>query len=477
MLFNNPFFFLFLIAVYVLYWAVAHRAQNILLLVASYVFYACWDWRFLGLLFGVSAVAYLGGLALERTNGGPIRRVILIAALVLNLGCLGVFKYYNFFANSLAALIESAGLGAPDWTLQIVLPVGISFFVFQAVSYVFDVYRRDIDATRHPIEFMTYIAFFPQLVAGPIERAQHMLPQFAAPRHFDVARATEGAGFIIWGLFKKAVIADRLAVYVDMAFVDVGASSGFSLLLATYCFAIQIYCDFSGYSDIALGCGRLLGLDLTQNFRHPYFSRSPGEFWSRWHVTLSTWFRDYVYIPLGGSRCNATRYTFNILAVFSISGLWHGANWTYVVWGFLNGVLILAFRWMEPSRAARGAVPGGDGILPRFASLWRMVLTFHLILLTWLFFRADSISDAWIALGKVITFPVGMSLAPLATYALPMAFSGVFVLTEWLTRSRFCVLSSRVPRQFTIIAARAAVVCVIVWFGQFAHVPFIYFQF
>lgn len=477
MLFNNPAFFLFFAVVYLLYWALNRRAQHVLLLTASYFFYGWWNWRMLALLFACSAVAYACGLGLERTRAPAGRRALLVIGLLVNLGLLAYFKYCNFFLDELAGLFARLGVPFARPTWNILLPVGVSFFTFQAASYVIDIYRRALPATRDLTEFLVYIAFFPQLVAGPIERASHMLPQFARERRFDAAAAADGAWRVLWGLLKKVVVADTLSGLVDAAYTDPAAAGGARLLLASYFFAIQIYCDFSGYSDMAVGLGQMLGFDLTVNFRHPYFARSPSEFWSRWHVTLTSWFRDYLYIPLGGNRCARARWRLNVLVVFAVSGLWHGANWTFVIWGALNGLFFLAFGWMEQARADRRAPPGGPGLLARPAALWRMVLTFHLILLTWVFFRAPNLSQAWFILGRMAHLAPGELANALAQTAGAVLLVVLFLVVEWLQRARRHGLDFAVRAPAARFALCTAVVLVLVWWGRFEHVPFIYFQF
>lgn len=466
MLFSNPFFFLFLAGVYLLYWALPLRTQNVLLLAASYIFYGLWDWRFLNLLFGVSVTAYLGGVFIHRLQSIAYKRIVLALVLLANLGCLAYFKYFNFFSATFKSILKQAGFHVSESTLAIVLPVGISFFTLRTLHYTLDVYKRKLEPSRDPISFLAYVAFFPQLIAGPIERAGNMLPQLMRERNFDPDKAVDSIGQIIWGLFQKVVVADNLALLVDASFNNITTTSGPQLLFATYCFTFQIYCDFAGYSNIALGCGRLLGFDLTQNFRYPYFAHSPAEFWRRWHITLSTWFRDYVYIPLGGSHGSSLRYAFTILITFSISGLWHGPNWTFVTWGLINGLFFLLFHWPDRRRFLR-------------SNILNMVLTFHCIMLTWILFRADTISHATMALLKIMTPQTWVKLEFYQNYQILYAILliAAFILMEWLQRERPHVLYFERRQCIKRASTFAVVLLSVLLLGRFTHTPFIYFQF
>ena len=393
MLFNSLEFLIFLPIVFLLYWFVfrGRRWQNLLVVVASYVFYGWWDWRFLLLIALTSLCSYGSGRFLEHYEGQR-RKQQLISALniVLNLGILGFFKYYNFFVENLDALFGTIGWHL-DWvTMNIILPVGISFYTFQALSYTIDVYQKKLPATHDIVEFFAYISFFPQLVAGPIERATNLLPQFQRQRHFDYAKAVDGMRQMLWGFLKKMVVADNCATVVNDYYPQYSELPGITLLLLGILFTIQVYCDFSGYSDIAIGVARLFGIDLMENFKSPYFSRSIKEFWSRWHISLSTWFRDYIYIPLGGSRDGVFKKNRNIMLTMLASGLWHGANWTFIIWGGLHGIyqviegLLRRFTGEKKDRKA--------GV---FSNLLHWVITFILIDIAWIFFRADNFSDAF----------------------------------------------------------------------------------
>ncbi|MEZ4808462.1 MAG: MBOAT family O-acyltransferase [Flavobacteriales bacterium] len=394
MYFNSFAFAVFLPVVWALYWSLARRplwTQNLVILAASYFFYGWWDHRFLSLLILSSLLDFSLGRAMGRSQQGTTRRSLLALSLVGNLGMLCTFKYFNFFAGSLATAFASVGVHLDTVTLDVVLPVGISFYTFQTLSYTIDVYRKQLEPATDPIGFFAYVAFFPQLVAGPIERATNLLPQFATRRLFDPAKATDGLRQILWGLFKKAVIADACAPIVDRIF-DPGASwSGSTLLLGIFLFAFQIYCDFSGYSDIAIGVARLFGFELMRNFAFPYFSRDIAEFWRRWHISLNTWFRDYVYIPLGGSKGGSLLRVRNILIVFLLSGLWHGANWTFVIWGLINALLFIPLLLSGRNRRNLGTVAEGRA-LPASSSRWRYIQDHAL---AWTFFRAEPLARPW----------------------------------------------------------------------------------
>ena len=433
MAFDSITFALFLPLVFLLYWALhqSRRGQNVLLLVASYVFYGWWNWRFLGLILLTTCSAYLCALWVERCKmRGQTKWAATanVANLVLNLGVLGLFKYYDFFATSLNALMMSLGLQA-DWPLlHLLLPVGISFYTFQALSYTIDVYRGDIRAERNWISFATYIAFFPQLVAGPIERAGKMLPQFAAPRSFSSEEAVKGCRQMLWGFVKKIVVADNCAPIVEQIFANPDAQGGSTLLYGTLLFAFQIYADFSGYSDIAIGSARLFGLHLSDNFRNPYFATNIPDFWRRWHISLTSWFRDYVYIPLGGNRKGRGRTLANTVAVFSLSGLWHGANWTFVLWGFYHGLLFLPWcmgkvrkvasfgareqsserevrevRDVRKVRKVQEVREGQKGSPLKLLKPLKLLTTFLLVCLGWVLFRAESITSAKVILWRIVS--------------------------------------------------------------------------
>lgn len=385
MIFNQPVFVAFLVIVFALYWAplARHGAhKHLVLLAASYVFYGWWDWRYLGLIVFCSLVSFYCGLAIHRATAPRERKLFLSISIIVPLAVLVVFKYYDFFAASLVAAAAGMGITLHHHTLDVLLPVGISFYTFQALGYTIDVYRGLIRPTDRPITFLAFQAFFPQLVAGPIERAAHFLPQIEAKRPFSYPNAVAGCRLMLIGAFKKMVVADRMAPLVDTIFTDQATFAGPFNVLGALLFAVQIYCDFSGYSDIARGVGKLFNLDLMVNFDRPYSARSLREFWSRWHISLSTWFRDYVYIPLGGNRGPWAKHARNLLITFVLSGLWHGANWTFVSWGALHGGFLVLERLAK----------GGPDRLPPWL---RWTITMLVVLIGWVFFRAADIQHAW----------------------------------------------------------------------------------
>jgi D-alanyl-lipoteichoic acid acyltransferase DltB (MBOAT superfamily) len=393
MLFNSLEYLLFLPAVVFANFLLPPRLRWILLLLASYLFYACWKAEYLVLIIASTLVDYVAALRMPVAATPGRRRAWLGISLAANLGLLFTFKYFNFFNESIRILVTSIGLPYEIPSLDVLLPVGISFYTFQTLSYTVDVYRGQREPERHLGRFALYVAFFPQLVAGPIERSTRLLPQLWRETRFDWERTLRGIQLILWGLFKKLVVADRLAVYVDAVYRSPEEVSGAPLLIATYFFAFQIYCDFSGYSDIAIGSASILGYDLMENFRRPYFSRSIAEFWRRWHISLSSWFRDYVYLPLGGNRVAPRRWQANLMIVFLVSGLWHGASWTFVAWGALHGgYLVLSVA----TRDIRARLADVTGLLrhPRLMAAVQIFTTFHLVLLGWVFFRARSLGDA-----------------------------------------------------------------------------------
>lgn len=385
MLFNSNAFYVFLPIVFCLYWAAPKKYRWIVLFCSSYYFYMSWNVKYVTLILFTTAVSYATALLMEKTEDKGKRKLCLTGALFISLGVLFFFKYFNFLSGSLAAAFERLAIPLHPVTLRLMLPVGISFYTFQTLSYVIDVYRGEVKACRHFGKYATFIAFFPQLVAGPIERTKNLLPQIEGEHRFDPDKAICGAKLIAWGFFKKIAIADTVAGFVDVIYDSVDLYAGFPLLLATVLFAFQIYCDFSGYSDIAVGVAKLMDIDLMTNFKSPYFSASIKEFWSRWHISLSTWFRDYVYIPLGGNRRGERRTRANLLITFLCSGLWHGADWTYVLWGMVHGLGQVAEKaWDRRFLPQKGKAHWG-----------RAFLTFLFVCFAWIFFRANSISDAW----------------------------------------------------------------------------------
>ncbi|MGB5982879.1 MAG: MBOAT family O-acyltransferase [Nonlabens sp.] len=400
MLFNSFTFLIFLPVVFALFWLFRKQLllQNILILIASYVFYGWWDWRFLSLIAFSTIVDYLVALQIEKSEAPRIRKLFLILSLVVNLGFLGVFKYYNFFVESFVEAFSSVGIELSPSTLNIILPVGISFYTFQTLSYTIDVYRKELTPTRSLINFAAYVAFFPQLVAGPIERAAKLLPQFSVEKKFSYELARSGIYLIIWGFFKKVVVADNCAFFVNQIFENTEGRSSVELFLGAVLFAFQIYGDFSGYSDIAIGTARLFGFRLMTNFKFPYFSRDIAEFWRRWHISLSTWFRDYVYIPLGGSRGPKTLQLRNVMVIFLVSGFWHGANWTFLVWGLLHALFFIPLLLQNKNRKNLNS-SGYD-----FRTFASTLYCFFLVTIAWIFFRAVSVTEALLYIQQIFLF-------------------------------------------------------------------------
>jgi len=399
MLFNSLQFLAFFPVVVALYFAMPKRGRWLLLLLASYYFYMCWKPEYVLLILASTGVDYCAGIQMGKRKERRHRRPFLVASLCTNLGLLFAFKYWNFFSDSTRDVLGLFDITAGIPEFDVLLPVGISFYTFQTLSYSIDIYRGKLDPERHLGRFALYVAFFPQLVAGPIERASRLLPQFWKDVDFDYERLGSGLRQMTWGMFKKVVVADRLGIYVDSVYSDPGAHQGLPLIAATYFFAFQIYCDFSGYSDIAIGAARCLGFDLMENFKRPYLARSVSDFWRRWHISLSTWFRDYVYIPLGGSRVGVSRWYGNLAITFLVSGLWHGANWTFVVWGALHGAYLIFALVSGPLRE-RALAAVGMSVEGRTRRVFDVLVTFHLALLAWVFFRADSLADAWLVFAQ-----------------------------------------------------------------------------
>ncbi len=475
MLFNSFEFIVFLIVVFVLYWFVFSkdlRLQNGLLLVASYVFYGWWDYRFLGLILMSTIVDYGAGRALGRARGKRARKVILLCSVVFNIALLGFFKYFNFFITSSVDLLEALGYTVSSiTTLNIILPVGISFYTFQTMSYTIDVYRGQLKPTKDFVSFAAFVSFFPQLVAGPIERATNLLPQIAQKRSFRYAQGVDGLRLILWGLFKKVVIADSLAPDVDYIFAhytDVGSGT---LMLGAVYFAIQIYGDFSGYSDIAIGVSKLFGFELMSNFRFPYFSRNIAEFWHRWHISLSTWFRDYLYFPLGGSRVARPKAIRNVFIIFLVSGFWHGANWTFLIWGAIHALLYLPSFFLKTNAKFKGTVVAQDKRWPTAAETLRMITTFSLVTLAWIFFRSANVNHAWGYLKGIFTqWEVGLSMTNGLVYV------ALLLVFEWKLRpnERTIVFSGKRWVRYAVYVALGAVIYQKLFTSD---MQFIYFQF
>ena len=444
MFFNSIDFVIFLPIVFLLYWFVAKKnlkLQNILLLIASYFFYACWDYRFLFLLIFSTLLDYFTGIKMDEATKPGKRKFWFWLSVLVNLGFLGVFKYYDFFAASFADSLSHIGIKTNFWVLNIILPVGISFYTFHGLSYVIDIYQKRIRAERNFIDYSLFVSFFPLLVAGPIERATHLLPQIKKERHFDYSKAVDGLRQILWGLFKKIVIADNCAEYANEIFNNSAAYSGSTLVLGAFFFAFQIYCDFSGYSDIALGTARLFGIDLLRNFAFPYFSRDIAEFWRRWHISLSSWFKDYLYIPLGGSKGGIWMKVRNTFIIFLVSGFWHGANWTFIIWGGLNALYFLPSMLLNKNRMNLGIVAEGK-LLPSVKDLLNMSITFALTLFAWIFFRAENVQHAFRYIGRIFsrslfTVPDKAAFASSQNnFFITVFLLFLFISIEWIGRSQ-----------------------------------------
>jgi len=482
MLFNSIDFAIFLPIVFLLYWFVVNknlRLQNCLIVLASYVFYGWWDWRFLSLIFFSTIIDYSIGIGLSNEKNPSKRKILLWISVLVNLGFLGFFKYYNFFLDNFISAFSFFGTEINANSLNIILPVGISFYTFQTLSYTIDVYKQKLNPTKDFIAFSAFVSFFPQLVAGPIERASNLLPQFYRKRNFDYSKAVDGMRQILWGLFKKIVIADNCAEYADIIFNNSSEYSGSTLVLGALFFTFQIYGDFSGYSDIAIGTSRLFGFDLKQNFNFPYFSRDIAEFWRRWHISLSTWFRDYLYIPLGGSRGGTWNKIRNVFIIFLVSGFWHGANWTFIFWGALNALYFLPVFITNNNRNNLNTVAQGK-YLPSIKELLLMFLTFGLTVFAWIFFRANNINHAFnyisdIFSSSLFTFPIYENddfVKPLFILIF------IFLVIEWLGREQQYALAQmelkwRKPFRYLLYYT---IIISIFWFGG-KQEQFIYFQF
>lgn len=482
MLFNSIQFAVFLPVVFLLYWFVFDRfirrsrrqlkLQNAFIVVASYVFYGCWDWRFLLLIAFTSFCSWGSGLLIGNNRGDKKAKRWMWANVILNLGILGLFKYYDFFVSEFAQLMHVSSDGL---LLKVVLPVGISFYTFQALSYSIDVYRGKMEPTRDIVSFFAFISFFPQLVAGPIERATNLLPQFQKKREFDYDTAIDGVRQILWGLFKKMVVADNCAIYVDQVFATPESHSGSTLLLAAFFFAFQIYGDFSGYSDIAIGTAKLFGIKLMRNFNVPYFSRDIAEFWRRWHISLTTWFRDYVYIPMGGSRVSKVKVVRNTFVIFLLSGFWHGANWTFLVWGAFHALLFLPLILRGKNRRYTNRIAEGRWF-PSIKETGQMLLTFVLVVVGWVFFRSNSLGQAWVVLKGIAD--ITLFSAPLVIVGLKKTVFVIILLliVEWFHREKDHAFSIERWPVVVRFAASYLLLLMVLELGGNSQ-SFIYFQF
>ena len=485
MLFNSFEFFVFLPTVFILYWFVFNRTlrwQNILILAASYFFYGWWSWKFMLLLIGSTFLDYLYGFSVASANRKKAK-LFLWLSVINNLGILGVFKYYNFFALQFQRAIESVGLHANLALLDIALPIGISFYTFHGMSYVFDIYRGKQKPVSNFVDYAVFVSFFPLLVAGPIERAHHLLPQVQQKRKFNYPQAAEGCKLMLWGLFKKVVVADSLASIVDTIFNDYHHYSGIALVAGAIAFSFQIYGDFSGYSDIAIGTAKLFGFELLSNFKFPYFSRDVAEFWRRWHISLSSWFRDYLYIPLGGSKEGKLKAVRNVFIIFIVSGLWHGASWNFIIWGGIHACGFLPLLIMGRNRRHVTAVVAQDRNFPGFKETCQMMGTFLFVTIAWVFFRAHGLSQAIGYLNRVFiiilhhpeqffTRPFGVT--SLFLYALPLVIGD-----WWMRRNEREVRMTKLKAVNWVLIIAMSVLILNTMLGYLHKGPssFIYFQF
>lgn len=477
MFFNSLQFAYFLPVVFLAYWFIPNKSkqsQNLVLTAASYFFYSCWDWHFLFLLLFSTLLVYFAGIQIENSTSKTSRKFWLWLTIILSLALLGAFKYYDFFAVSLAELGNALGLHLDPILLKLILPVGISFFTFHGLSYIIDIYYNRIKAEKNLIDYSLFVSYFPLLVAGPIERATHLLPQLKVKREFDFEKAKEGIYQIIWGLVKKVVIADTCAMYANAVFDNYNSMNSLSLILGAVYFAFQIYGDFSGYSDIALGTSKLFGIDLLKNFDFPYFSRDIAEFWRKWHISLTTWFRDYIYIPLGGSRGTKLFQIRNVFIIFLISGFWHGASWTYVAWGFINAMYFIPLLMLNRNRNNLDAFKISFD-LNSLRIICNIIITFAITCLAWIFFRAKTIHDAISYIKRMLT---DLHFAPQFfnferyNYEL-IVMVLLFVIVEWNNRYKIEPLSGR----YSWLKVSLAIIAIIA-LGIFTdYKNFIYFQF
>jgi len=472
MLFNSLSFAIFLPVVFFLYWYLRHSlyGQNTLLLIASYLFYGWWDARFLSLIIASTIVDFILGLSIANSNSIKRKKIYLITSIVFNLGLLGIFKYYNFFLENFLELTASLGIHTSLKVLSIVLPVGISFYTFQTMSYTIDIYRRKLNPTNDFVGFATFVGYFPQLVAGPIERASNLLPQIIKPRSFDYNQSVDGLRQALWGFFKKVVIADVAAPLVDQTFANPQSYNASALIIGAILFSVQIYCDFSGYSDIAIGISKLFGIELMQNFRTPYFSRDIAEFWRRWHISLSTWFRDYLYIPLGGSQGSIILKVRNTFLIFIISGFWHGANWTFIMWGLINALLFLPLLLTNSNR--------NNIDHANFKDIQRIAITFIITTIAWVFFRVDSLDQAMKYFNGIL---MNLGDGTLKVKTSLIACIALLFLGDWIGRKHdftLNLLRTGIFKQYTFLRF-AIYICLayLIILNIGSQQNFIYFQF
>lgn len=477
MLFNSIEFALFLPIVYFLYWFVLNKKlsyQNLFILIVSYIFYSCWDWRFVFLLMFSTFLDYFSGIKIDKEENVVKRKLWLFLCIGVNLGFLGVFKYYNFFIDNFVVLLDFFGFQANITSLQVILPVGISFYTFHGLSYVIDIYKKKISSESNFVQYALFVSYFPLLVAGPIERATHLLPQIKKIRIFNRKQSVDGLKQILWGFFKKVVIADNCAIYVNHVFDNADTLNGSTLLLGATLFAFQIYGDFSGYTDIASGTSKLLGIELLKNFNYPYFSRDISEFWRRWHISLSSWFRDYLYIPLGGSKGKTWMKVRNTFIIFIVSGFWHGANWTFIVWGALNALFIMPSVILGANRNNLDIVAKGSKF-PTFNELFNILSTFILIVFTWIFFRSNSLKEAVLYIDGI--FSIDFFTKPIGVKG-NILFLIIFMLwIEWKGReSDFALDGFLLKNKVMRYLFYYLIIILVFWFGTEKQ-QFIYFQF
>ena len=483
MLFNSFEFFVFFPLVFVLFFSIPHKYRWALLLAASCVFYMYFVPVYIFILLFNILIDYWAAIKISKSKKQQTRKLLLVLSIIANLGVLATFKYFNFFVDNTSILEQIFGWELNLRYLDLILPIGLSFYTFQSMSYTIEVYRKQQEPETHFGIFALYVTFFPQLVAGPIERPQNMLHQFKTERYFDYSRVSSGLQQMLWGFFKKLVIADNLSVMVDAAYANPTEQSGLTVLLATYFFAFQIYCDFSGYTDIAIGASKVLGFKLMDNFRVPYLSSSIKEFWARWHISLSTWFRDYLYIPLGGNRVKVARWQLNLLITFVISGLWHGAAWTFVIWGFLHGFYLVASIWKDKLLAS--FLPSLLANPSKLLKGLNILIVFHLTLFAWIFFRANNVDDAFIIINKIATLNIGdgvseslnaLSKGQTGRTFFKLLLLAVFIFIDPIMDS---IIKNKIS--FNNVAIKwlvyACIAASIILFGYFGEVEFIYFQF
>ncbi len=486
MLFNSFHFFIYFPLVVLVYFLLNYQYRKLFLLVASCYFYMVFIPYYILILFGLIVFDFFAGIAIERTSAIKKRKILLALSIIANVGILGTFKYYNFFIDNVTIFCNYFDFNVPPvYYLNILLPVGLSFHTFQSMSYTIEVYRGNQPAERNIITYALYVMFFPQLVAGPIERPQHLLPQLKANFDVDYSRIVYGLKQMLWGFFKKIVIADRLAVLVKQGYGDIDYHDGPSLLIYTYFFAIQIYCDFSGYTDIAIGAAKVLGINLGENFRNPYFSKSIKEFWRRWHISLASWFRDYVYIPLGGKVVGRWRWFYNVMIVFLLSGFWHGANWTFIVWGALHGSYLIIGHFLKKTFMPMSyPIENKRSLKAIILNIAKVIITFNLVAFAWVFFRANNLLDAYDIITKITFFSdfdpkLPLSILRVNDFSSLMVTTVIvsffiffdYLMNQIITQQRF------LPNRKIGYALFATIFVLILIFGHFTDTNFIYFQF